>query len=119
MGYYDPLRNDADNPDNTNPFHVNSEDEDEQSSPMLLSNPTSVDATASTTDVVGTAGLAGATTGDVTASIESTAAATNPTDAMVPSDLAVPPAVNAAIVAAVCLPSSPLWRQILLQSTHA
>jgi hypothetical protein len=69
---------------------------------VLLSNLAGVDATAAATaDVVGAAGLAGATTGDVTAGIESTAAATDPTVATVPSDLAVPPAVNAAIMAAV------------------
>ncbi len=101
MGYYNPLHDDVGNPDDANPFHVDSEDEDEQSFPVLLSNLAGIDATAAATaDVVGTAGLAGATTGDVTAGIE-TAAATDPTDATVPSDLAVPPAVNAAIVAAV------------------
>jgi hypothetical protein len=119
-GYYDPLRDDADDPDDANPFHVASEDEDKQSSPVLLSDPAGINATAAATaDVVGTAGLAGATTGDVTAGIESTAAATDPTDATVPSDLAVPPAVNAAIVAAVVSAPSPLWRRILLRSTHA
>jgi hypothetical protein len=101
-GYYNLLRDGMDDPDDANPFHVNSEDEDKQSSPVLLSNPAGVDAmAAATADVVGTAGLVGATPGDVTAGIESTAAATDPTDATVPSNLAVPPAVNAAIVAAV------------------
>ena len=102
MGYYDPLCNDADDPDDANPFHIDSENEDKQSSPLLLSDPASVDATAAATAaVMGTAGLADATTGDVTAGIESTATMTDPTDATVPSNLDVPPAVNAAIVAAV------------------
>jgi hypothetical protein len=102
MGYYDPLCDDADNPEDANPFHVDPKDEDEQSSPMLLSDPADINAMAdATADVVGTAGLAGATTGDVTAGIESTAAATDPTDATVPSNFAIPPAVYAAIVAAI------------------
>jgi hypothetical protein len=83
-------------------FCVDSKDEDEQSSPVLLSNPAGVDVTAAATaDVTGTTGLAGATTGDVTAGIEGTATTMDPTDVTVPSNPAAPPAVNAAIVAAV------------------
>ncbi len=92
--FYGPLREHENSDDDDNPFHVNSEDEDEPQSPVLLTNPTRVDtAVADTTDVA-TSGVEGAPTGEAIIKTTDRAPTADPPDE-------VTPAMKATIVSAV------------------
>ncbi len=92
--YYDPLRNDKD-PDDDNPFCNDSEDEVEQSSPILLTAPAGVDnTTAATEGVADTSGGPGTDTGNAITDVEGTATTADPPNEITPT-------IKAAIVAVV------------------
>jgi hypothetical protein len=92
--YFDPLCNDKD-PDDDNPFCVDSEDEVKQPSPVLLTDPAGVDDMATTaTGVADTPGGPGADTGNATINVEGTATTADPSNKITPE-------IKATIVAAV------------------
>jgi hypothetical protein len=92
--FYKPHHEHENSDNGDNPFHVNSEDEDEPQSPVLLTNPARVDtAVANTTDAA-TSGVEGAPTGKAIVETMDTAPTADP-----PNE--VTPAMKAAIVSAV------------------
>jgi hypothetical protein len=94
VSFYEPLCEHENSDNDNNPFHIDSEDEDELPSPVLLTEPTGVDtAVADTTDAV-TSGIEDAPTGKAIVKTTDTAPTADP-----PNE--VTPAMKAAIVSAV------------------
>jgi hypothetical protein len=92
--FYGPLCEHENSDNNDNPFRINSEDEDEPQSPVLLTDPARVDtAVADITDAA-TSGIEGAPTGKAIVETTDTAPMADP-----PNE--VTPAMKAAIVSAV------------------
>jgi hypothetical protein len=92
--YYDPLRDDKD-PDNVNPFCVDSKDGVKQLSPILLTAPAGVDdTTAAAAGVADTSSGPGMDTGNTITDVEDMATTADPPNEFTPT-------IKAAIVAAV------------------
>jgi len=92
--FYEPLCEHENSDNDNNPFHIDSEDEDEPPSPVLLTDPAGIDTTVADTTDSATLGVEDAPTSKAIVKTTDTASTADPPDE-------VTPAMKAAIVSAV------------------